>query len=205
MLDRRKSNRIFGLSGVLRSLLCERGGAALVEFAFIASLLAALSLSGIELSRYVLLNFKLSRAAATASDLAARTETLSGADVGQIFFAMNRVFSPFELGSDGVVILSSVGGDGSANPRVNWQCDGGGEASESSTLGSVGGTANLPTGMDLRDDQNVIYAEIFFQYEPMIFDFLLDDHGLYYRTVHQPRFGALLDLSDGNCPAWPPI
>ena len=96
-------------------------------------------------------------------------------------------------------------GDGSANPRINWQCDGGGEASETSVLGAIGSTASLPAGMDLRDDQNVIYAEVFFQYEPIIFDFLLDDHDLYYRTVHQPRFGASLDLSDGNCPVWPPV
>ena len=63
----------------------------MVEFAFVAILLLGIALSGIELSRYVLLNFKLSRAAATASDLAGRAETLSDDDVTLIFFAMNRV------------------------------------------------------------------------------------------------------------------
>lgn len=169
-------------------------GSILVEMALLVPVLIMLLLGTFELGRYVLLHQKLTRVASNAGDLAARAESLSTNDLSQIFSAAEYLAQPFELGGNGLLIISSVGGSGATNPEVNWQQSGGGTGTGSSALGSAGSTAALPDGLELREDQNVIIAEVFYSYVPYFFDKVIDAQEIYHAAVHRPRFGALTEI-----------
>lgn len=184
------SGRRTGLLGFARN----RRGAILVEMALLLPLLVMLLLGTFELGRYVLLHQKLSRLASNAGDLAARADSLSAGDLNQIFSAAEYLAQPFELGNNGLLIISSVGASGTPDPEVNWQQSGGGTGSGSSAIGSPGSTATLPSGLELRADQNVIIAEVIYSYVPYFFDNVIDAQEIYQVAVHRPRFGPLTEI-----------
>ena len=146
----------------------QREGSVIVEFAFAATLLFLLLLGGFEVGRFMLLHQKLSRLAADTSDLISRAEELTAEDVQQVFEAASFILNPFELWcNDGVLIITSVSTIDTQTPRVDWQFDGAGSgAAESSELGVPGQVATLPDGFEMRADENVIFAEVYYNYEP---------------------------------------
>ena len=102
-----------------RLLRSDRGG-VMIEFGFAMPVLVLLMLGGVELGRYVLLHQKLDRTAMTVSDLVARVQTVTTAEVDTIFTAANLVMEPFTMGTQGAVVISSVKED-SGSPKVIWQ------------------------------------------------------------------------------------
>ena len=87
--------------------ISDRGNVA-VEFALVLPVLLLLLLASAELGRYVLLNQKVDRVAITMSDLVARAETISEAELDDIFNAAVHVAEPFDLSGSGRVVISSV-------------------------------------------------------------------------------------------------
>jgi Flp pilus assembly protein TadG len=175
-------------------LLSASGGSALAEFALVLPVLVLLLLGGVEIGRYVLLQQKLSRLAANASDLTSRAETLTTKDLDQVMEAAQHIVRPFDLDVGGVVVISSVGRDGTQGPRVNWQRSGPGAAVATSAIGQAGQTARLPQGFVLREDQDVIVAEVFYSYTPFFFGQVTEPQEIYHLAVQRPRFGSLAQL-----------
>ena len=102
--------------GMLRKFLKQRRGSILAETAITLSILAVVSLGGVEVARYTLLNQKLERIAASIGDLIAQAETLTEIDVTNVFDAIGEVAKPFEMGPNGIVIISSVSASGGSGP-----------------------------------------------------------------------------------------
>lgn len=177
-----------------RRLLGQDSGIAMVEFALIMPVLLLLVMGGLELSRYVLLHQKLSRLASNAGDLVSRAEKLTVADVNQVFEASQYIVRPFDMNPEGVVVISSVAKQPDNPPIVQWQQQGGGGASATSQIGRSSQPANLPGTFVLRDFQDVIVAEVFYRYEPLIFDDIFPPADLYFIALQRPRYGALTEL-----------
>ena len=171
----------------------ERGGSVMIEFAFASTIFFLLLLGGFEVGRFMLLHQKLSRVAADSSDLVSRAEDLTAADVQQVFDAASFILNPFELGNDGVLIITSVSTIGSETPRVDWQFEGAGGSGDNSEIGTTGQTATLPQGFSMRPEENVIFAEVFYDYEPY-FGVVTSEQTIYYTGTHRPRFGPLNQL-----------
>ena len=171
-----------------------RSGAVLLELAVILPVLLIALLGGMETARLVMIHQKLDRAAATMSDLVARSQTVSAADVDQMFAAARNMVEPFELGPSGRVIVSSVNRDGGGDTLVAWQLDGAGTLAVASAVGSAGGDATLPDGFTLAPDENVIVAEVFYDFQPWLMASVFPPRIVRHQSLRRPRFGSLAEL-----------
>lgn len=178
---------------LIRKWLSARHGSVLVETALLLPLLLILLLGGIEVSRMVMVTYKLQKTAGTVADLVSRQETVSTTTVDGIFEAIPHVMAPFNLGINGLVTVSSVTGT-SDGMIVNWQRAGGGELVTTSGVGSVGGPATLPDGMVLREGVTAIASEIAFVYTPLFMPELQLAGPIRFTAVYRPREGGLMTM-----------
>ena len=154
----------------LRRLARDRLGNVLLEFGFTLSILATLTMGGVEIARYVLMHQKLERVAASVGDLISQAETLTTTDVDNLFQAAQHVIKPFELAENGVVVVSSITGVQDNPPFINWQRNGGGTLVSPSELGVAGGDATMPEGFGVAVGETVVVAEVCFDYTPWMFE-----------------------------------
>jgi len=174
----------------------DAAGAIFVEMAFVLPVLIAILTGGTEVARYVLLNQRLDRVASTMADLVSQSDdTLTAAQVDDLFDAVEEVAKPFPLESSGRVILSSVTGQSNGTSKVNWQRTTGSLTAAASKIGSPNNTATLPTGFTLVEGDTAIIAEVFFDYTPLIFGGIMENRRVYHTALYRPRFGALSQLN----------
>lgn len=165
---------------------------AAVETAIAMPLLIVLCLGGFELARQTVLNLKLERAAYTLADITAQNESLTNAQIDDIFESIEEIIDPFSFGTAGIAYVSSAYlAEGEIYPEVLWQRDGGGTASYTSQVGSAGLTATLPNGLTLNERDNIIISEIYYDYTPMFSLGLFGARTFYKVTVFKPRLGDL--------------
>ncbi len=176
-----------------RALARDRRGTLAVEVAMAMPVLLLLLLSGIEVTRFVLLNQKLERASATMADLVAQAEGLAEGDLLALYEATGYVMDPFDIAADGVVVVSSISRSGGGPALINWQRAFGGGGG-GSAFGVEGGVANLPAGFVVRDGESIIASEVAFDYEPVFVHSTLAAKTLYTYAVFRPRFATLTTL-----------
>ncbi len=192
---------MIGMIGrVLGRLKRDRRGTLAVEMAIATPVVIGLLLSGIEVTRYVLLNQKIERASATMADLVSQSETLNEGGLVNLFAATAYVMDPFDLVADGQLVVSSISGDDRRRgrrgrrrgdqARINWQRSFG-SGSGGSAFGVEGGTASLPAGFVVRDNETVVVTEVFYDYVPAFMGTQLVSRTLYNYAVFRPRFSSL--------------
>lgn len=187
---------ITALRNQLQRLIPDNRGVAAIEFALAMPFLIALFVASTDMMRLMLVHQKAERVAYNIADLVAQTESLTPADIQQIFLAPTQIMEPFPVGARSLVIITSVNrAAGSDDTLVRWRCEGGGTMDIESLVGGVGQEAELPNGLVINERENVIVAEVFYEFDgwfPVnLAEFM--DIGLVYKTaVFKPRFGALL-------------
>lgn len=169
-------------------------GVAYVEFAITLPFLLALFMGSVDVTRYILIAQKVEKVSSTVSDLVAQYDDMTSGQLDILIQAAGEVMQPYSFGSGGYVIISSVTKTGSAAPIVNWQYSGGGSWNRPSQIGTTGGAANLPAGFTMVSSDNVIIAEVFYNYSPLISNSVLSPGQIYKLSVHKPRLGALNSL-----------
>lgn len=183
-------------------------GVACVEFALCIPFLLALLMGSIEVGRYMLIAQKVEKTAVTIADVVAQASTATSSQLNNIIFASSQVMTPYSMGADGYVIITSVKQTGTysaANPpRVNWQytsSGANGSWSHPSQIGTPGNAAALPNAMVLFDKDNVIIAEVFYNYQPIIAtNDVITGTTVYKVGLYKPRLGDLSVL--GALPAF---
>jgi hypothetical protein len=197
-------SKIRALNAGARTFSSDTRGSTIIEFAIIVPLVLLILLGGYDMGRYILLNQKLDRAAATMSDLVSRPPNISSAEINKLMIAAIEVVQPFDLAGKGGVIISSVYKKPSESAKVTWQIKGGGPIAPPSMIGGVGSPSKMPTGFVLRDNENVITAEVYYDYEPLFLDALKSiisgadflPEGVIVQTAYrQPRLGDLSTLA----------
>ncbi len=96
------------MRNLLRRLSSDRRGGLIAEFAAAMPVLVLLLLGGVEVSRFALLNQKMDRLATAMGDLVAQAETLTAAELDQLFLAAEHVASPFDVQAKGRIIITSA-------------------------------------------------------------------------------------------------
>ncbi len=168
-----------------------QGGVAAVEFALVLPALLAILIGGFEISRFIIVNQKLDHVAYTTADVVAQETSVTQAQLADVMNAAAKIMDPFAFGPNGVVIVSSVYQDPTDGPVVLWQSSGGGTLERASHVGEVGDPAVLPDGFNLNDTDNVIVAEVFYSYTPVLTEEYFATRENYKFAVFKPRFGAL--------------
>ncbi|MBY3433308.1 pilus assembly protein [Rhizobium laguerreae] len=176
----------------LGRLLQNRDGVAGIEMAIVTPMLLLLLCGGGEAAVFLRSHFQASQMASTVADAISRYETITASDISSIFSVSSEVMGSSDFEDKGYVILSSVTRSSGGIPVVAWQCKGGGVAS-ASRIGLVTKTATLPQNLVLDATDNVIVAEVFYQYDP-IFKGIAPasmEQQLYKTAVFRPRLGNL--------------
>jgi Flp pilus assembly protein TadG len=166
----------------------DQKGAMTIEVLCSVPLVVAILLGGIEFGRYVLIHQKLERTSATIADLVAQADNMSEARMDGILSATEHVMDPFDIGTAGNVIVSSVTGGAGGVTTINWQRGLDGHSAES-RIGTEGGSATLP--LTVVEGENLIVCEAIFDYEPLALDAVFEAGELYRQSLFLPRYGAL--------------
>lgn len=170
--------------------VCDRAVAA-VEFALVAPTVVILFCGGSELAFFLHAHYQTAQAASTVADVITRYETLTSDNIDALLSVSSQVVGDTEFEANGEIILSSISRSSGGTPTVVWQCTGGGEYEGESLIGKAGKTATIPTNLILADDDNVIIAEVYFDY-PSIFGWLPSSvTPIYKKAIFRPRLGSL--------------
>ncbi|WP_420550047.1 TadE/TadG family type IV pilus assembly protein [Curvivirga sp.] len=184
--------------GTCKKFLRNDSGLAAVEMAVALPIMVSLLLSGVEITRYILLNQKLERASTTIADLAAREETISETVIADIFEITDEVMRPFEIDLNTTVILSSIIKTGNDAPEIVWQRSYGSSstAPSGSRYGTTGETADLPADFVMRSGEGIITAEVAHDFEATFLSDLVPNSVLYKNAIYRPRYGAQYTVTD---------
>lgn len=177
---------------VRRFCRCRRGVTS-VELAVALPIMLMLLLFGLELTRYVFIHQKTERTATSIADLVAREEIITEAKLSDVFEITEQMLTPFHNEAGTQVIVSSVIRNNNENPSVAWQRSWGGNA-VGSKIGVEGGDATLPSSMTVEVGDNVITAEVFYEFEPVFTPDLLSLSTIYKAALYRPRFSSLASV-----------
>lgn len=177
---------------LLRSFTRERAGMAMVEFALLLPVLMTMFYGCIEVTRYILIVQKTEKLAHTVADVTAQSKTITIASENQLFEATKDIMDPFATGTNSRIMVSSLYRPaGAANASVNWRITGGGSLSVNSAIGNIGATPVMPGGFTFNERENVIVAEVFYRFSPLISTRFFGATTIYRNAFYRPRLGAL--------------
>lgn len=170
-------------------------GIAYLEFAIALPFLIALFLGAVEMTRYIIIVQKVEKATVTVTDVVAQSSAIGTTQLGQLVQAASQIMLPYSFDSNGYVIITSVSKTGSSPPVIRWQYKGGGSWIKPSLIGNgTGATASLPAGLTLDDKENIIIAEIYYNFQPMLVNSVINGGQIYKVSVFKPRLGDLTTL-----------
>lgn len=174
-----------------RSLRADTSGLALLEFAFSLPILLLLSLTGAELTNYIITRMRISQLALHLADNAARigtgsqlqAKTINEADINDLLTGAGLQAGELDLYTRGRVILSSVEPStiNTANSRIRWQrCrgrTGTGYTPQYGTTATTNATGIGPTGRQVTAPANgvTMFVEVYYEYQPLIKSSLAPD------------------------------
>lgn len=172
------------------------GGVAAVEFALCAPMFVFLMLATAEIGRYQLLHLKLANAAMSVGDLVARGETASRAEIDLLAGIMPSMLAPFDVENRIALIVSGVTlTAGQTAPTVAWRVASGRQSIGSSRIGAVGVVADVPPGLLIPDEEALVVAEVFYDYEPWLMR-IMPGRVIYDVAWYRPRAARLRTLED---------
>ncbi len=185
---------------ITNRLTRDQSGLAYLEFALCLPFILALLMGAIEVTRYMLIAQKVEKVAVTVSDVVSQGTTISVAELNNILTAAEQVMQPYSFGANGFVIISSVRQNGAPTgmnpPQVTWQYTGGGSWTQASQVGTVGNPASLPPSISLNDKDNIIIAEVFYNFTPLVpLNGVITTTSIYKLGLFKPRLGDLSTLS----------
>lgn len=194
--------RILKQARSLLSPLSRQDGLAYIEFALSLSFLLFMFLGSVEVSRYILTIQKLEKTVETVANVTTQADPnsspLTVTQMQQLMSAVQDMMSPYSFNSNGLVIVTDVTKTGSNSPVVNWQYCGGGTMTQASGIGNtIGGNATLPSGFAMTSGEEVVIAEIFYNYQPVVTSqwSVIAATKIYRTAVFMPRLGVLTGFS----------
>jgi len=182
----------------IRRFLNEDRGAIAIEFGLVISALMVILMGCFECSRYILLNQKLDRTSSSVADLIAQANGITAGVLSDTYAAADEQSLPFDLSGHGRVIISSVYKPDTNPAKVQWQCKGGGSyTTATSKIGAKGANATMPTTLPVDVGENIVVAEVFYDYKPFLFPGIFKPAVFRHATFTRPR-GSLL-VTDPGC------
>jgi Flp pilus assembly protein TadG len=169
-----------------RSILQARDGTVAVEFAFIAPILITLFLGTMALCNALICRAKVTTVAASAADLVAQDETISTAQLNDVFSALNAIVYPYPSAGSRIIITSIK-----ADPNhpgqyvVDWS------VAQNATAHTQGSSITVPTGL-VTSGASVILAEVSYTYTPPSVEFITSGYIMTDSFYARPRRSAFV-------------
>lgn len=193
----------------LNHITHNQDGLAYVEFVISIPLLLLLLFGAIDVSRYVMISQKLQSAINTVGDIVAQESAITKPalltnEVPQLMNLAQNMLQPYyESAKVGIIISNVLHENGSA--KLKWQACGGGTLGNISRMGKViGSTVAIPSNMVLAAGDEVVVAEIYYQYTPLTVGLITPPITMYRSAVYTPRNSSAgiptLSTLVGNCP-----
>jgi Flp pilus assembly protein TadG len=161
---------------LVRRYRADKQGVAAIEFAFILPIMFVMFVGAVELSQAITVDRRVTQAASSVADLAARKESsISTTEIGDIMKIGGYIMAPYSQTPLRVVIrnVSSSSADATAT-KQSWQCT---YAATSDTAAPecacMNEAYNLPPGLVSTTD-SVVVAEATYTYTPLVFDYFLN-------------------------------
>lgn len=168
-------------------------GVVAVEFALTLPIWVTLLIGSSDIAYMMLISQRVDRIAYSVTDIVTQSETISTADLDNIMIAAGELMRPFTFGDKGVVIVSSLYKSAGQTPTITWQYVGGGSLARGSKIGAALATPQMPNGLTLNDNENVIIAEVYYDFDPMFINAGILSEGDIYRTaIYKPRLSPLI-------------
>ena len=184
------------VAAVLWRGLRESRGVAIVEFALALPLMITLFYGVIEVTRYILITQKTEKLAYAVADVTAQQSVATKANLDQVFAATANIMDPYSTGPNSRVIVSSIyrpanPNNGTSIATINWQYAGAGTLASTSLLGAVGATPAMPGGFTFDEKENVIAAEAYYQFSPLLTGQWFGTTIIRRVAFYKPRLAAL--------------
>lgn len=173
-------------------------GSVLLELAFALPLMMLIIFGGVEMTRFLLNAQKINRVAMSTADLVSQSREVREADISNMFIASQAVMGDESIAERGIVIISAINKTGDNPPVVSWQRASGGSHAGQSQVGTQGGTALLPSDVNLQAGDSVIVVEVYYTHKPMLFDTVVGEQDIYQIAFYRPRFGTLDEVLANN-------
>jgi Flp pilus assembly protein TadG len=168
-------------------------GLAVVEFGLALPVLMTLFYGTVEVTRYILITQKVEKLAHSVADMAAQEQVAKIDTLNQVMVAGSDIMSPFTMTTNGKIIVSALyRAPNTTLATVSWRQEGGGTYAATSQLGPVGATAVTPGGFTFDDRENIIAAEVYYQFSPLVSTQFFGTTTVYRVAFYKPRLGALL-------------
>ncbi|SKA36359.1 TadE/TadG family type IV pilus assembly protein [Consotaella salsifontis] len=176
-----------------KRMLGDRTGVAAVEMALATPLLMVMLGGTVEVTRVISVHYEVAQMTNTVSDAVARYENgIDASVINALFSVSSDIVGTSDFKDNGYVVLSSVArAKGAKDAKVAWQCKGGGALVSPSAIGKIGQIATLPNGLTIDEDDNVIVAEVFYKYRPILTWLPISESVVYKTAVFRPRLGSL--------------
>ncbi|MDH3240082.1 MAG: pilus assembly protein [Alphaproteobacteria bacterium] len=180
---------------ILKGLKRNEKGVAALEFAISLPLIFLLMFSVIEVTRFILVAQMVTNVSRTVADLTAQGGVTSKADLDNLLDAVEFVAQPFDMQADGRVIVSAINQaiTPGANPNINWQECQGDQIGDASQIGIPGNVPTVPNGI-IRPGFTVIAAEAYYNFEPLLFAWIMPPTKIYRANYFRTRLGGLTAL-----------
>lgn len=169
-------------------------GSVLTEIALSMPLYITLFIGIVEAGHYLLIHLKAQHTVVAIADLVTRDEEISEGVMQDIFSAVPQIIAPYNDSADVVAIVSSMSQTSDTPASIFWQRIGGGSLDRASSFGVEGDPAGLPASFTMRDNETIIATELFYAYEPILFDFL-PSRTIRKVSYFRPRLGALQEIT----------
>lgn len=171
-------------------------GVAIAEFALVLPMLITLFYGVIEVTRYLLIAQKTEKLAYSVANVTSQETVATKSNLDAVFGAANYIMQPYATGSNSRVIISSIyrpanAGSTVSPATVNWQYAGAGTMAAVSAVGTVGSAPTMPAGFTFDERENVISAEAYYQFSPLLTNRWFGTKTIYRAAFFKPRLSAL--------------
>ena len=165
-----------------------REGVALVEFAMMLPVMLVAYLGMVEVVQLVMINRKVTQLTSALSDLTARVQSVSSADIENIFNAAQTILMPYD-NSKASMVIANVVIDSAGVAKICWSNQ------RNGTAPARGTTVVLPDSVRI-PGTSVIMARASYAYTPAIGyvltgSFTLGDHPIFARPRNGVAGGTL--------------
>jgi Flp pilus assembly protein TadG len=186
-------------------------GIAAVEFALLLPVMITLFFGVVETSMALLCRADVSKMASTAADLISQANTLSSADLGNVYAAAGTILYPYydpsvSGSAKPTIRLTSVVDDGSGavgkdhlTGKVAWTCTQAGSGTLTPATRSVGNTVTFTQPL-MTDGGSVIIAEIAYNYASPTTKVISGSINFTNNFYTKPRRVAQIPSPSGGCP-----